>query len=170
VELGPRIPRGALRSLGSALLVATVALLGAGCGRGATPVAGGSAPTPPATSQPLPVAGSPAPYTPATCEASGAKLMIVAKADEFSLNCMAVAAGAPTTITLVNKDSSSHNLAIYEDPEVGVLMPAGDAYTALFRGGLVANRAVYEIPQLTSGTYYFRCDIHPLMNGTFLVP
>jgi plastocyanin len=92
----------------------------------------GNAATPPATSQPLPVAGSPAPYTPATCEPSGTKLMIVAKADQFSLNCIAVAAGAPTTITLVNKDSSSHNLAIYEDPGVGVLMPAGDAYPALF--------------------------------------
>jgi hypothetical protein len=68
------------------------------------------------------VAGSPAPYTSATCEPSGTKLLIVAKADEFSLNCMAVATGTPTTITLVNKDSSSHNLAIYEDPEVGVLM------------------------------------------------
>lgn len=95
--------------------------------------------------------------------------MIVAKADKFSLDCLAGYAGTPTTIVLVNKDFSSHNLAIYEDADIGVLMPAGDDYPALFRGDLVADRKRYEIPPLESGRYYFRCDVHPLMNGTFLV-
>jgi plastocyanin len=163
VESGLPMSRGALRNVGSALLVATIALLGVGCGRGA-----GSAATPPITSPPLPVAGSPAPYTPATCD-PGKQLLIVAKADKFSLNCVATSAGTPTTIMFINKDSSQHNLAIYEDAKVGVLMPAGDDYPALFRGDPVAKQAVYDIPPLASGTYYFRCDIHPLMNGTFLV-
>ncbi len=164
------IPRGALRNMGCAYLVVAV-LSGAACGRGVQPVAKGSAATPPATSAPLPVAGSPAPYTPATCEPSSAELMIVAKADKFSLDCIGGYAGTPTTIVLVNKDSSSHNLAIYEDANIGVLMPAGDDYPALFRGDLVAGGTgnAMRFPPLESGAYYFRCDVHPLMNGTFLV-
>ena len=95
--------------------------------------------------------------------------MLVAKADKFSLDCMATSAGVRTTITFVNKDVSPHNLAIYEDPEVGVFMPVGYDYPALFRGDRITDQAVLRIPPLESGAYYFRCDIHPLMNGTFLV-
>lgn len=148
--------------------LAAVAMLGAACGGGGTPSEGATT-TPSATSQPLPVAGSPAPYTLATCEPSGTSLVLVAKADKFSLDCMATSAGAPTTIKFVNKDFSSHNLAIYGDPEVGVFMPVGYDYPALFRSDRITDRAVFRIPPLESGTYYFRCDIHPLMNGTFLV-
>lgn len=165
MERGPRFSRDPVRAMGSALVVATVALSGAACGRGAVPSAEGS----PTASRPLPVAGSPAPYTPASCEPSGAQVVIVAKADKFSLDCIPASAGTSTTIKFVNKDASSHNLAIYEDPEDGVWMPAGFDYPALFRGDRIQGRTVYEIPPLTSGTYYFRCDIHPLMNGTFLV-
>jgi len=148
--------------------LAAVAMLGAACGGGGTPSEGRST-TPPATNQALPVAGSPAPYTAATCEPSGSRLVLVAKADKFSLDCMATSAGVRTTITFVNKDVSPHNLAIYEDPEVGVLMPVGYDYPALFRSDRITKQTVFRIPPLESGTYYFRCDIHPLMNGTFLV-
>lgn len=146
--------------------LAAVAVLGAACGEGGT-VSEGRATTP--TNQPLPVAGSPAPYTPATCEPSGTRLVLVAKADKFSVDCIAATAGVPMAITFIDKDVSSHNLAIYEDPEVGVFMPAGYDYPPLFRGDRITHRTVFRIPPLESGTYYFRCDIHPLMNGTFLV-
>ena len=148
--------------------LAAVAMLSSACGAGGTPSEGRTT-TPPPASQPLPVAGSPAPYTAATCEPSGSRLVLVAKADEFSLDCMATSAGMRTTITFVNKDVSPHNLAIYEDPQVGVFMPVGYDYPALFRGDRVTKQTVFRIPPLESGTYYFRCDIHPLMNGTFLV-
>jgi plastocyanin len=147
---------------------AVVMLLGAGCGTAGTPSEGRTT-TPPATGQPLPVAGSPAPYTAATCEPSGSRIVLVAKGDEFSLDCMATSAGVRTAITFVNRDFSSHNLAIYADPKVGVLMPVGYDYPALFRGDRISKQTVFKIPPLESGTYYFRCDIHPLMNGTFLV-
>jgi len=157
-----------LKGSGWLAAFAAVALLGSACGAGGTPSEGRRT-TPPATSQALPVAGSPAPYTAATCEPSGSRLVLVAKADKFSLDCMATSAGVRTTITFVNKDVSPHNLAIYEDPEVGVFMPVGYDYPALFRGDRITDQAVRRIPPLESGTYYFRCDIHPLMNGTFLV-
>jgi len=157
-----------LKGSGWLAAFAAVALLGSACGAGGTPSEGRTT-MPPPTSQPLPVAGSPAPYTAATCEPSGSRLVLVANADEFSLDCMATSAGMPTRITFVNKDVSPHNLAIYEDPEVGVFMPVGYDYPALFRGDRVTKQTVFRIPPLESGTYYFRCDIHPLMNGTFLV-
>lgn len=148
--------------------LAAIALLGAACGAGGTPSEGRTT-TPPATSRSLPVAGSPAPYSEATCEPSSSRLVLVAQADEFSVDCIAASAGMPMAITFINKDVSPHNLAIYEDPKVGVFMPAGYDYPALFRGDRITGRTVFRIPPLESGTYYFRCDIHPLMNGTFLV-
>ncbi len=48
-------------------------------------------------------------------------------------------------------------------------MPAGYDYPALFRGDRITKKTAFRIPPLESGTYYFRCDIHPFMNGTFLV-
>ncbi len=159
---------GWLRRSGWLAASAAVMLLGAGCGAAGTPSEGPTT-TPPATSTPLPVAGSPAPYREATCEPSDPRIVLVAKADRFSLDCLATSAGVPTAISFVNKDSSSHNLAIYADPKVGVLMPGGDDYPALFRGDPITEQTVLRIPPLASGTYYFRCDIHPLMNGTFLV-
>ena len=159
---------GWLKRPGLVTALAALALAAAACGGGST-ASGGRSTAPPTTSQPLPVAGSPAPYTPATCEPSSTRLVLVAKADEFSLDCMAASAGVPMAITFINRDFSSHNLAIYEDTQVGVFMPVGYDYPALFRGDRITDQTVLRIPALESGTYYFRCDIHPLMNGTFLV-
>lgn len=56
-----------------------------------------------------------------------------------------------------------HNVAIYTD---------ANAVSSLFVGELVSGPATitYKVPALKSGTYYFRCDIHPgVMYGTFVV-
>ena len=55
-----------------------------------------------------------------------------------------------------------HNVAIYTDASLT---------TALFQGSLVLGPKTvnYQVQGLQPGTYYFRCDIHPPMNGTFVV-
>jgi plastocyanin len=41
----------------------------------------------------------------------------------------------------------------------------------LFTGDLVSGpkKIVYQVPALEQGTYFFRCDVHPTMTGTFVV-
>ena len=56
-----------------------------------------------------------------------------------------------------------HNVAIYTNSGAG---------TALFRGALVTGpkTVTYPVGALASGTYFFRCDVHPTkMTGKFIV-
>jgi plastocyanin len=41
----------------------------------------------------------------------------------------------------------------------------------VFTGDLVTGVAdtTYQVPALDAGTYRFQCDVHPTMNGTFIV-
>jgi len=46
------------------------------------------------------------------------------------------------------------------------------AAKSLFTGALVTGpkTVTYQVPALSAGTYYFRCDVHPTqMFGTFVV-
>jgi len=59
-----------------------------------------------------------------------------------------------------NEDSGvQHNVAIYVDES---------AEESLFVGDLVAGpeTVTYDVPPLDVGTYFFRCDVHPQMNGS----
>ena len=57
-------------------------------------------------------------------------------------------------------DAVPHNVAIYADDS---------AAQSLFVGDLVEGPATvtYDVPALDPGVYYFRCDVHPQMNGTW---
>lgn len=77
----------------------------------------------------------------------------------FDTDHLTFAAGEGTTLPFNNEDSAPHNFSIYtdetaeEDLFVGSEVPGGSATD-------------YEIPPLDKGEYFFRCDIHPSMNGT----
>jgi plastocyanin len=90
-------------------------------------------------------------------------LTITASSLSFDIAEIDLVAGVTTTITFTNNDAGvQHNIAIYTD---------SSAATNLFKGDLVTgvNTATYAIPALDAGTYYFRCDIHPTMNGKVVV-
>lgn len=101
----------------------------------------------------------------AQCSPSGTTLSIAAKDVQFDTTCLAVSAGTPSTITFDNNDAGiPHNVAIYRDKTASV---------AVLRGAIVTGvvRTTYHVPALQSGTYLFRCDVHPnTMLGTFRVP
>lgn len=168
------------RLIRTAVVLAGTGLIAAGCGGGGgtvavqtAPATEGAAQQPAATETPeIPLVAHPAEYVASTCDPSGAEVHLTAKAVEFVQDCLAAPAGTPFTIVFDHQDKNSiHNVAIYADPEQGPYLPVGDDFPALFRGDVVTGPAVveYEVPALDPGTYYYRCDVHPLMNGTFIV-
>ncbi len=59
-----------------------------------------------------------------------------------------------------NRDGGvQHNVAIYRDES---------AEESLFVGDLIAgaDTVTYDVPALDPGAYYFRCDVHPQMDGS----
>lgn len=71
------------------------------------------------------------------------------------------AAGQAFTLALVNEDSMPHNIAIYTDESRS---------EKLFDGAMVTDgTAVYEIPALDAGEYFFDCTLHPDMTGTLVI-
>lgn len=127
-----------------------------------------AAPPTPATTPTASVI-SPAPSPSPTCSPSGTALEISAQRDtsnplgySFDQDCLAVPANSRFTITFVNQDAERHNIDILDH--------AGG--TSLFMGKLITGpkTVTYTVKPLPVGTYYFRCDVHPLtMNGTLMV-
>ena len=89
---------------------------------------------------------------------------IAAEKMAFDTSTITVPAGAEVTMNFENRDDGiPHNVAVYTDPS---------AAKEIFVGDIIAGpeRATYTFtaPE-TPGTYFFRCDVHPSMNGAFIV-
>jgi plastocyanin len=83
---------------------------------------------------------------------------IVAKDMQFVTRNVQVPAGKAFQLTFTNNDGAPHNVAIYTD---------SSASTNVFRGEIFSGATkVAEVPALAAGTYFFRCDVHPDMQGT----
>jgi plastocyanin len=97
-----------------------------------------------------------------TCSPSGTALSITAFDQKFDKKCLAAPATQAFTVEFNNLDRGiPHNLSIYEDKTVA---------KTLFKGELVngPGKATYSVPGLPAGTFFFRCDPHPEMQGTFI--
>jgi plastocyanin len=76
---------------------------------------------------------------------------------KFSATELAVPAGSPFKLFFRDLGGVPHNVAIYRD---------SSASDKLFTGETITNAAaVYEVPAIPAGEYFFRCDVHPDMNG-----
>lgn len=122
-----------------------------------------AAPTTPTVSAgSAPSAPSPQAST-AACKPSGAALQVMATLSKFDSGCLAAPAGKPFTVALANHDAGvPHNLAIYADQTAG---------KPLFHGDLVTGPTsiTYHVGPLPAGRYFFRCDLHPQMQGAMRV-
>jgi plastocyanin len=82
----------------------------------------------------------------------------------FNTGKIIVPAGYNVAIRFDNQDANiPHNVAIYTD---------NTAEIAIFKGEIILGLGeidyTFDAPA-TPGTYFFRCDIHPQMNGQFVV-
>jgi plastocyanin len=99
--------------------------------------------------------------TNAGVDAGAADVTVIARNMEFDQETITISAGSAWSLQLVNEDAAPHNVAIYADKSAG---------KSLFVGELISSTTtVYQVPALEPGTYLFRCDLHPEMNGTLEV-
>jgi plastocyanin len=130
-----------MQKLVTTFMILTLALF---LGRCATAVAD------PATSHPGPVASVPA----------GA-VQVEAKDIAFSQKTVDAPAAKAFSLYFTNHDSAPHNISISAN---------ADGSNPVFTGEIFANgQRIYQIPALATGTYHFRCDVHPNMTGTIVV-
>ena len=97
-----------------------------------------------------------------TCSPSGTALSITAFDMKYDKRCLAAPADQAFTIDFSNLDRGiPHNVAIYQDQT---------AQKTYFKGELIngPGKATYSVPGLAAGKFFFRCDAHPEMNGTFI--
>jgi plastocyanin len=138
------------------LILVVMACVGAGCtGTGA----------PGSTPARLPTAVSPQAAASVTMDLTAASML-------FNTSSITVPAGASVVVNFHNREPAgssqvtgiAHNFAVYD---------SAAARTTIFRGAVITGGQDityrYTAPAVP-GTYFFRCDVHPLlMNGTFIV-
>ncbi|HET9671438.1 MAG TPA: cupredoxin domain-containing protein [Actinomycetota bacterium] len=101
----------------------------------------------------------------ATCEpVDGAAATVCAFDDRrFVPDRLSATPETPFALAFVNDDDGvGHNVAIYADET---------AQDPLFVGDIVEGptTTTYEVSALDAGSYFFRCDVHPVMDGTLEV-
>ena len=86
--------------------------------------------------------------------------VITAQGNVFTPATLTVKAGKAFGLTLDNKDSAPHNIAIFKD---------ASAAEGISIGEIVSSKSVaQQVPALEAGTYFFRCDVHREMTGTIV--
>jgi len=124
----------------------------------AAPAAASSAP---ATASPSAPGGA----SPAASPAGGGTaepIRIAANNIAFDQAELRVPADQPFALVFENQEPVPHNVAIYTD---------ASASQPLFVGEIFAGPAerTYSVPALPAGSYFFRCDVHPVqMTGTLI--
>jgi plastocyanin len=93
-----------------------------------------------------------------------ATIGLVAKNIAFNTSTITVPAGARVTVSFDNQDKGvPHNFAVYETRA---------AKKSIFQGKIITGLAkiayTFTAPS-KPGNYYFQCDVHPSMNGQFIV-
>lgn len=98
-----------------------------------------------------------------TCTPSGTALAVTARDIRFDKDCLAAPASQSFTLTVDNRDTLPHNIAVLE---------SHTATDVLFRIEIFVGPGTTskDVPALRPGTYAFHCEVHPArMSGTFIV-
>ncbi|HJR18130.1 MAG TPA: cupredoxin domain-containing protein [Actinomycetota bacterium] len=91
---------------------------------------------------------------------TGPVVTIAAEQLRFTTTTLSAPAGTAFSLRFENREAVPHNVAIYGDAGFSRSVVVG----AIFAG---PRTRIEEVPALTAGTYFFRCDVHPTtMTGT----
>lgn len=83
--------------------------------------------------------------------------VVVAQGNAFSPATVNVDADKAFSLTLDNKDSAPHNVAIFKDASAAEAVSIGEIVSS--------SKATQQVPALAKGEYFFRCDVHKEMTG-----
>jgi plastocyanin len=89
-----------------------------------------------------------------------ADVAITSRDLKFDVATLTVPADSQFTLQFTNQEAAPHNVAIYRDSSASDDVFVGDVITS--------SSIVYQVPALEAGSYFFRCDVHPDMNGTLV--
>ncbi len=106
--------------------------------------------------------GSSPAATGATVTVTGGKVAISADKLKYDVGTIKAKAGEAFTITFTNMESPPHDVGVYRSNGGGNIV----------RGNIISgpNKTdAIAVPALAPGTYLFKCDVHPEMNGTVVV-
>jgi plastocyanin len=91
----------------------------------------------------------------------GGAVSVTAKDLAFSQAQVTVPANEAFDLVFDNQDGAPHNVAIYTDSSLKTKVSVGE----IFAG---PGQKTQAVPALAAGTYFFRCDVHPDMQGTLV--
>ncbi|HSL34652.1 MAG TPA: cupredoxin domain-containing protein [Candidatus Limnocylindrales bacterium] len=83
--------------------------------------------------------------------------VVVAQGNAFSPATVTIKADKAFNLTLDNKDSAPHNVAIFKDASAAEAVSIGEIVSS--------SKATQQVPALAKGEYFFRCDVHKEMTG-----
>jgi plastocyanin len=80
---------------------------------------------------------------------------------KFTETEITVAAGKAFDLVFDNQEGAPHNVAIYTDSSASTKVSVGEIFSG-------PAQKTQSVPALAAGTYFFRCDVHPDMQGSIV--
>ena len=104
-----------------------------------------------------PGTASPAP----TGAPAGDVVTVTAKDLKFGQAVVTVPADEAFDLVFDNQEGAPHNVAIYTDSSASTKVSVGEIFSG-------PAQKTQSVPALAAGTYFFRCDVHPDMQGSIV--
>ena len=106
--------------------------------------------------------GAPAPPPEPPGSVDPGALRIASRNLRFSTDRLVAPADEPFQIVFENQEAAPHNVAVYTDRSAARVIFREEPFSG-------PRTVVYEVPALAPAAYFFRCDVHPEMQGTLEV-